>query len=192
MNTLVCTDDVTYTYEHKGITYVFNDRSDAFDANLKQVIFREKQIIYTNGEGAHMIGHNYQGFSDELRFQSLNLMTGEDRQSAYVMFASHIEKSFSPYVIFFTVMTNTVVGIGLNILFLILLSLVLQLFRFGYSSFFTYKESLKFLVFLMTLPALLSLIIGMLQPAFSPVFFQLGMGIVTMVVMLVHGKKYFA
>lgn len=192
LNTLMCTGSESYLYEHQGITYIFNDQEESFDASIKQVIFRENEIIYTNGEGAHMIGRGYRGFVDELNFQSLNLTSGEERQVAYLSFARQIENSFSPFIIFYTLLTNTVVSIGLNVLFIILLSLVLQLFRFGYSKFFTYKESLKFLVFMMGLPAMLSFIVGLIQPAFSPVFFQLGMGIATMAVMLIYGKKYFA
>jgi maltodextrin utilization protein YvdJ len=56
----------------------------------------------------------------------------------------------------------------------------------------TYTEGLKFLIFVMGFPAILSFIVGLFEPAFSPVLFQFGMGMTTMIVLLVYGKKYFA
>jgi maltodextrin utilization protein YvdJ len=69
---------------------------------------------------------------------------------------------------------------------------VIQMFRFGFSTFMSFGESLRFIIFAMGLPAVLSLIVGLFVPAFSTVFFQLAMGLVTMLVMLIVGRKKFA
>lgn len=191
-NRLLCTTNEQYSFEHRGIIYVFNHQGDVFDRNVRQVIFKENKIIYVNGQGDFMVGHGYQGFSETQNFLELNLAQGLERQEKYIAFGQSIENSFSSYIILYTLLVNSFTTIGMNALFILLLSAVLQLFRFGYSTFFTYKNSLKFLIYLMTLPALLSFGIGFLEPSFSPVFFQLGMGITTMVVMLVYGKKNFA
>ncbi|MDO9628840.1 MAG: DUF1189 family protein, partial [Acholeplasmataceae bacterium] len=145
-----------------------------------------------NGENASMTGYDYKGFNDNVNFRSINLMEGSEKANAYIAFGTSIEQTFGPYIIFYTVLVNTIISFGLNAFFILLLSLVLQLFRFGYSTFFTYKESIKFLVLIMGLPALLSFIVGLIEPAFSPVFFQLGMGLTVMLTMLLYGKKTFA
>ncbi|MBU1093494.1 MAG: DUF1189 domain-containing protein [Firmicutes bacterium] len=188
---LVCSTDLEYTYEHQGITYIFNYQSSDYDLTKKQVLFKESTIIYSNGEGASMVGYDYKGFSYSQSFLELNLSDGAERQVLYAEFGKAIEESFSPYIVLYTLLVNTITSIAMNALFLIILSLVLQLFRFGYSKFFTYLDSIKFLVYIMGVPALLSFFVGLMEPAFSPVLFQLGMGIITMVVMLVYGKKYF-
>jgi maltodextrin utilization protein YvdJ len=191
-NKLICETNESYTYTHQGITYIFNYQETEIDRSIKQVLFFENRIVYTNGDDALMVGYDYRGFSDTLDFRTLNLMTGEERSEAFVEFGRNIEQTFGPYIVFYTVLTNTFISISLNLLFIVLLSFVLQLFRFGYSSFFKYVDSIKFLIFMMGLPTVLSFIVGLFEPAFSPVFFQFGMGISTMIVMLVYGKRYFA
>ncbi|MBN2300159.1 MAG: DUF1189 family protein [Acholeplasmataceae bacterium] len=188
---LVCSTDDQYTFEHLGITYIFNYQSSEYDMTKKQVIFKENEIVYVNGDNAIMTGKNYSGFEHPVSFLELNLAQGDDRSMMYFEFGQFIESSFSPYIVLYTLLVNSITSIALNMLFIILLSLVLQLFKFGYSKFFTYIDSLKFLMLMTTIPALLSFVIGLFEPAFSPVFYQLGMGISTMLVMLIHGKKIF-
>jgi maltodextrin utilization protein YvdJ len=190
-NELLCMSTEEYTFSHQGIQYIFNYQGTNYDRSLKQVIFTKTNIIYTNGEDAQMIGYDYKGFTEDVNFRSINLMEGTERTNAYIKLGTQIEQTFGPYIIFYTVLVNTLISIGLNILFILLLSLVLQLFRFGYSTFFKYTESLKFLVLMMGLPALLSFLVGLIEPAFSPVFFQFGMGLATMLTMLIYGKKVF-
>lgn len=189
---LVCLDDTQYIYEHQDIIYIFNYQGSNYDLTKKQVLFKETTIVYTNGENASMVGYDYKGFDYSQSFLEFNLSEGVDRALMYEQFGQSIEASFSSYIVLYTLLVNTVTSIAMNALFLVLLSLVLQLFRFGYTKFFTYLDSLKFLVYIMAVPAIISFAVGLMEPAFSPVLFQLGMGIITMVVMLVYGKKYFA
>ncbi|MCR3906888.1 MAG: DUF1189 domain-containing protein [Tenericutes bacterium] len=191
-NQFSCTTNIEYEYQHDGITYIFNYQGSDYDLTKKQILFESNQIVYTNGEGARMIGYDYKGFEDSVNFREINLKTGQEKTDAYIELGQSIESSFSNYIVIYTLLVNTFINISLYILFFVLLSLVLQLFRFGYSKFFRYIDSLKFLVFIMGLPAMLSFLVGFVEPAFSPVFFQFGMGLITMVVMLVYGKKEFA
>lgn len=189
---LICLTDEEYILTHQGINYIFNYQSSTYDTSKKQVLLTSNKIIYTNGEDAQMIGYDYKGFTEDVNFRAINLMDSSEKASAYIKLGTQIEQTFGPYIIFYTVLVNTIISIGLNILFILLLSLVLQLFRFGYSTFFKYSESLKFLVLVMGLPAVLSFIVGLIEPAFSPVIFQFGMGLATMLTMLIYGKKVFA
>jgi maltodextrin utilization protein YvdJ len=191
-NELVCDTDTVYFYEHQGITYIFNIDTDEYrDSDEKSIIFMKNQVVYTNGEGAYMIGYDYKGFDDNLSFRSLNLATGEDRDQMYEQFGASIETSFSNYIIFYTLLVNTFTSIGLYAFFVLVMSLVIQLFRFGYSSFLTFRETTKMVVFAMGLPSIISLIVGFFEPTFAPVIFQFGIGIILMVVMLKYGKKTF-
>jgi hypothetical protein len=188
---LVCDSDETYRYEHRDMVYVFNATDNDVDLDTEAVYFLEDRIVYTNGSDASMSGFNYTGFSKPLSFLELNLMSGSERQEAYIDFGVAIEETFGPYIVIYTVFVNTIIHILISIVFIIMLALVIQLFKFGYSSFMTFRESMKLIVFLMGLPAVLSLLIGLFVPAFSTVIYQLSMGIITMLVMLVYGKKQF-
>jgi maltodextrin utilization protein YvdJ len=187
------TDTTTQHVEvHDGITYIFNFQGTDYDLTKKQIIFKESTIIYTNGDGARMVGYDYRGFADTISFLELNLSSGEERSQNYARFGQYIEESFGSYIVFYTLLVNTMTNMALNILFILILSLVIQLFRFGFSKFLSYKEGIKFLILVMGLPAILSFIVGLMEPAFSPVLFQFGMGLTTMIVLLIHGRKYFA
>lgn len=189
---LVCETETVYIYEHQGIKYIFNIETDQYqDSDEKSVLFMKDKIVYTNGEGAHMIGYDYKGFDEHVSFRSLNLATGEERDQMYQAFGKSIESSFSNYIILYTLLVNTGTSIGLYAFFILVMSLVVQLFRFGYSSFLTFGQTMKMVVFAMGLPSIISFVIGFIEPSFSPVVFQFGIGIILMVVMLKYGKKTF-
>jgi maltodextrin utilization protein YvdJ len=191
-NQFVCDTDTVYVYEHDDITYIFNTESDEYqDNNEKSIIFMKNKIVYTNGEGAYMTGYDYNGFDESLSFRSLNLATGEDREQMYEAFGASIETSFGNYIIFYTLLVNIGTSIGLYAFFVLVMSLVIQLFRFGYSSFITFRQTMKMVVFAMGLPSIISFIVGFIEPTFAPVIFQFGIGIILMVVMLKYGKKTF-
>jgi len=191
-NEFVCDTETVYTYEHRGIKYIFNIETDTYDENdEKSILFMKDKIVYTNGEGAYMVGYNYKGFEDSLSFRSLNLATGEDRVNMYETFGESIETSFGNYIILYTLLVNIGTSIGLYAFFVLVMSLVIQLFRFGYSSFLTYGQTMKMVVFAMGLPSIISFIVGFIEPTFAPVIFQFGIGIILMVVMLKYGKKTF-
>ena len=190
-NKLSCQTDLEYTYQHGNITYIFNYQGNTYDTSKKQILLTENKIIYTNGQGAYMTGYNYRGFESDVNFKSLNLAVDEDRSLMYESFGNQLEASFGSYVIFYTLLVNIITNVGLYTFFVLIMSLVIQLFRFGYTSFMTYPESMKLVVFSMGIPSLISFVIGFLEPSFAPVVFQFGIGIILMVVMLKYGKKTF-
>lgn len=190
-NKLICDTNQSYIYEHEDITYIINYQETTYDTSKKQVLLLEDKIVYTNGQGEYMVGYDYKGFEDEVSFRALNLSIGEAREDMYASFGRQLESSFGTYIIFYTLLVNIVTNIALYALFVLIMSLVIQLFRFGYTSFMTYAQSMKLVVFAMGAPSLISFGIGFLEPSFSPVVFQFGMGIILMVVMLKYGKKTF-
>ncbi|TVP85900.1 MAG: DUF1189 domain-containing protein [Acholeplasmataceae bacterium] len=189
---LVCDTDEAFVYTHRGLTYIFNYQEDDVDASQHQVLLKEDIIIYTNGHDATMFGVGYTGFDDVVDFTSINFMTGQDRADAFIALGEGIEATFGPYIVIYTVLVNTIVSLLTNTLFVLLLAIVMQLFRFGYSTFMTFTQSIKLVIFIMTLPAVASFFIGFFSPAFAPVIFQLGMGLITMLVMLIYGRKTYA
>lgn len=189
---LITSTDETYTLTHRGLTFIFNAKPSDVNVVEKTILFYDDAIVYDNGNGNQMVARNYQGFEDVFSFRALNLMSGSEKEEAYIEFGRQIEQSFSDYIVFYSLFVNTMTTIGTYMLYLVLLAFILQLFRFGYSKFMSYMESLKFLVFLMGLPAILGFAVGLIEPAFGAVIFQFAMGITAMLVMLFYGKKVFA
>jgi len=190
LNRFICPTDTETTLEHNGITYIFNYQGGGYDLSKKQIIFTHTNIIYTN-RNAEMVG-TYKGFETGLRFSDVNILSGVERSDAFIQFGSMVESSFSSYIVFYAIATNTVILTGANMLFILLLSLVLQLFRFGYSTFFSFKDSLAFLVIATGFPSVISFIVGLFLPGVSTVLYQFSIGLIVIVVMLKYGKKEFA
>ena len=190
-NRLVIINDISYTFENGDITYIFNATGEEALTG-KTVSFQEDRIIYSDGKGNQMYAYGYKGFSDEVNFRALNLATGTDKADMYNDFATMIEASFGSYIVFYTLVMNTIVNISVGALFIILLSLVMQLFRFGYAKFFSYKDSIVFVILCMGIPSVLSFIIGFMLPSLAPVVYQFGIGIMVMAIMLKYGRHHFA
>lgn len=188
-------DQNVYVYEHKGITYIINNQTKIDDTNdyLNHIIFSERSLIYIDNDGNILEAFDYVGFeNDEFDFSMLNVAVGEELNELYLEFATSIERTFQNEIILFTVIRNNVVQIFINILYVLLLALFIQLFRFGYQKFLTYYESIKFVVLSLGLPAVLAFLIGLLSPAFAPVVFQLASGMTVMLVTLIFGKKLYS
>ncbi len=188
---VVADPTVTYTFENDGLTYIFNATGDE-EITGRTISFYEDHIIYEDGEGHQMNAYGYKGFYDEVNFRVLNLSTGTERADLYNAFGSMLEASFGSYVVLYSLLMNTIVNMSIGVAFILMLSLVMQLFRFGYTKFFSYKDSLVFIILSMGMPAILSFIIGFVIPSFAPVIYQFGVGIVVMAVMLKYGKLYFS
>lgn len=190
LNRLFCDTDEETILVHQDITFIFNYQGGGYEKVNKQIILAEREIIYTSNQ-AEMKG-TYKGFVGQYNFNDINLLSGQAKEEALLDFGARIENSFSNYIVFYSIMINTGVMIATNFLLVILLTFVIQLFRFGYSSFFTYKESFNFIVFATGIPSFLNFLIGIIAPGISNVIFSMSLGIIVMVVMLIYGKKRFA
>ena len=178
---------------HSDILYIFNYTSTSFDPSIKSVLLMEDKIIFTDGEGNHLISDGYKGFEVAVfDFDEVNLMTDQARTDAFHQLGISMERSFSNYIILYTVLRNTVVQIGVTIIFVILLACIIQLFRFGFANFMSFKEGINFVIISSTLPAILSLIAGLILPGFASVVFNLSLGIVVMLVLLVFLRKTYS
>ena len=189
-NQLFCSSNEETNLVHQGITFIFNYQGGGYDKLDQQIIFGKNEIIFTSNQ-AEMKG-SYRGFTTKYQFSDINLLEGQAKEEAMIDFGKRIEDSFSPYIVFYSLMVNTIVMIATNLLLVFLLTLVIQLFRFGYTSFFTYRESFNFIVFATGIPSLLNFVIGIILPAISNVIYSMSLGLIVMVVMLIYGKKRFA
>lgn len=186
-------DTNRYIYEHRGITYIINN-TEKIDVNeyKNHIILSEESIMFIDGEGNFLEEFGYTGFTDIFRFIELNLASGEHKVEVYNEFAKSIERSFSRPIILYTLIRNNLTQIFVNIIYVMILALLVQLFRFKFQEFLSFIGGLKFVILSLGLPALLTLIVGMFSPAFTPVVFQLASGMTIMLVMLVFSKRTFS
>lgn len=186
-------DTKEYINTHRDITYIINKQEVIEDVNnyKNHIIFFEKNLVYIDSKGNFLEAIDYTGFEDVFNFRELSLSSMEDKVELFKVFAYSVEKSFAKDIVIFTVLRNNIIQIFINIIYVILLAALIQLFKFGYQDFLSFYDSVKFVILSLGLPAVLSFGIGLLSIGFAPVIFQLASGMTVMLVVLIFGKKTF-
>ncbi len=185
---IVCENDVYF--QHEGVTYYIETYDSSKTYDTQSVILSEDKIYYLQGDNI-LESRGYQGFSDTIDMGNLIFSNEEEKAILWQTFGEGIEASFGSYIIFNALLTNTVIQFVIQFIFILFLSFVVQLFKYQLSSFMTYQESLTFIIWMMTLPAVLSVVIAFIEPVFASVIYQFMVGIVIMIVMLKYGRKYY-
>ena len=183
-----CEEDITFT--HQNITYYIETFDENKTYEARSIILSDDRIYYLQGD-SRLESSGYQGFSDTLDMGLLIFSDQAEKEALWQSFGEGIEASFGSYIIFNALLTNTVIQFVIQLIFIIFLSFVLQLFKYQLSSFMTYAESLTFIIWMMTLPAVAGVGIAFFEPVFASVIYQFLVGIVIMIVMLKFGRKYY-
>lgn len=176
--------------------FVTNESEDfvntIIDLTAEQLIFTNKRTYYVKGDGKGLMIGSYQNFPEEISFETINTLPDNERRVQLTILAETIEKSFGRQNAFFTIVTFSSVQLALYVVLVLLLALVLQLFRFVYVDYMSYIDGVKIVVSTMTIPSVISFIIGFFTHALTPVIVQLGLGIILMLIMIKYGKKEFS
>lgn len=161
-------------------------------------VFSEEEVVggsiyFIDKKGNVNIG-DYDGFESKFSFHELNLIEkgSKERMEALKGFSISIEKAFGKQNAFFTIVATSGIQILSYILLILILAGLLQLFKFGYVEFMSYLEGIKVVMLSMTIPSVISFIVGFFTHAFAPLFIQFGVGIILMIVMIKYGKKEFS
>lgn len=179
--------------EHNNYRYVFGDTSNySPEKGYHTVIFLKDYIKYYDNNLNTLESKGYSGFTITLKFNEINLANNDDKIVLYKQFGEGIEKSFSNYIVLYTVIRNQMVQTFATIIMVLFLSLIIQLFRFAHSNFLSYKDGLNFVFISSTLPSILSMIFGVILPGFAPLVFNLTLSMIVMIVLLVYSRKLLA
>ncbi|WP_025724812.1 DUF1189 family protein [Acholeplasma granularum] len=181
------------SYTNGDFIYYFgyNEQiNELIDKNI--IIFHTDHIEYLHTDGAKLISDGYSGFKDQILLSQLNYSDGLERTEIYNLFARSIEKSFSTQIILYTTLRNQTIQFVAFFIYIVILSIIIQLFRFGFQNFLSFKEGLIFIILSSTLPSVLSLIFGLILPGFAPVVYNLSLGITVMLILLIFSRKNFS
>lgn len=185
------TTDSDYTFVHEGVNYYINTQGTFNENYVTPAVFlNEDNIIYDTGDN-QLTSQSYEGFSDLILLHSVNVGSDEDNILIWQAFGSGIEASFGSYIRIYTMATNVMVQLLIQFVFVLFLMFVLRLFKYGLSNFMTYSESVVFIILMMTMPAVISIIVGLIEPVFANVIYQLLVGLTIMIVMLKYGRKHY-
>lgn len=185
-------DEIIIYFE--TFSLIVNGKQDKYDIEGKYVILQENTIVYSFDNDIAPIKTSYSYLNDlEFRFENLNLaQTNVERVNLYIQLADMIEKSFTQLNIIGAIFMHSGAQLVSFIILIPILGLLVMLFKFRSTNFMSYLESIKTTIFSMTIPAVVSFVIGFLAFSLSTVIMQFGIGIVLMIVMIKFGKKEFS
>lgn len=188
--------DGKYYYYH--FNYL-GDIKEYIDDGVNQVIFQENKVVLIYEDGSYLTG-NYNGFKKTYSFREFKTMSLQEKNEFLNGFGLAVEEAFKNQRAFYTISMYTIIQFATYILLLLILAAINMLFKFKYSDFLTYRDSIKVVILSMTVPTSLAFIVSMILAlvgvtgAFSlvPTIFQLGTGIVLMYVMIKHAGREFS
>ena len=131
--------------ENGNYRYVFGDSNNYLpEKGYNTIIFLKDYMKYYDTKLSTLESKGYSGFPLTFKLNELNHANNEDKIILYKQFGEGIEKSFSNYIILYTVIRNQMVQTLATFIMILLLSLIIQLFRFAHSNFLSYKDGLNF------------------------------------------------
>lgn len=140
---------------------------------INTIILCKDKVIYYNDQGQSING-DYSKVKDTLFFSSLKEL---NQAEASTIFLDLIDNSFSKYIIFSSIMINTLTQFALNIILVLSLSVIFMLVRIKYQKVTTFTENINIVVASMTIPTLISFIVSIIGVielnSFTSVIFQL-------------------
>ena len=155
---LTCSD-LTEINLSNDVKVVFNG-----DANelTNGVVFNEDRLVFVEQNRKYEVGYSY--------FEGLNF----DDASYEDVFA-RVAKSIKPLFIVSFVLGAYESGIFSSFIFVLVVSALSMLLKFGHTSFLSYKEVLNIVIYSATFPCVMALVIGILfNPGFTTLIFNFG------------------
>lgn len=145
--------------------YIITDRS---------LVFEENRIVYYESTGNELFYVSYENINQVVRFSDLRLMP---QGQAVDIFTTMIDEAFSSYAIFRSVGIYTMITFALNLLLVGVVGLIFIFVRIRFQKVTNFEENIKIIIASMTIPSLISFIIGIVGiieiNAFTSVIFQL-------------------
>ncbi|MGD9886905.1 MAG: DUF1189 family protein [Bacilli bacterium] len=159
------------TVEDVMYTVIINPKTSF--VNLQNtIVLGVNEITYYDAQGHYLKG-DYQHVSEVVDFAELKIM---EKSQAVDLFLSLIDGSVSPYTVFYSVFTNTIIQLGMNIILVIILASIFLLIRVNFKPVTNFSDNLKIIISSMTIPGLISFLVGILGimeiNSFSVVLFQ--------------------
>lgn len=146
--------------------------ADSVTEATNTIVLEKDQILFFDGNGNFLKG-DYEGVSQIIDFSELKTL---DKSQAVDVFMTMIDEAFSPYVVFYSIMVNTLIQFGMNILLLLILAAIFLMIRVNFKPVTNFSENINIIVASMTIPALISFMVGMLGiiefNSFTVVLFQ--------------------
>lgn len=140
----------------------------------KCIIMAKKNIYYYYNTDKPMIG-NYSKVDRSIFFNDLKSFQ-YDGKDPLDTFLNIVDGAFNKYLVLSNVLVNTLTQLALNTILIFVISLIFLLIRIKYKKVCGFTDNLKIVISSMTIPSIISFVVGMLNiielNSFTVVLFQ--------------------
>jgi hypothetical protein len=179
-NGLICDTTVVKEYFYKDYTFIFNLK-ETYDFDSKTIVFKRSTLEFHDGNGNKLVA-NYQNFGVQTTFSDLKAMPLNE---SILFFSNGIKNSFNNFTIFYSVLINTMTTLLMTTIYLIVVSALAMLLKFGHKKYMSYFEMLGIFILSMTISTVIILLAGLFGFfAFNSIIFQFGTPIIALLVLL--------
>jgi len=137
------------------------------DENLENgLILKVDHFIFVNNGARETFTYNV--------FEGINFSYLQNSPVGYEIFMNRLAVALRNVLVVSFVLGSYFTGIVSYFAFIITISILSMLLKFGHTSFLKFKEVLSILVFSSVMPAVLVIVIGFATPAFTTLIFNFG------------------
>jgi|GEM_PF-988579 hypothetical protein len=139
----------------------------------KAIVLCKDKILYYDNSKKPIVG-NYDHIEEVIHFTELKNM---DKYTALTLLLDAIDGGFNQYMVFSSILINTLTQLFMNLIMIVIIAAIFLLIRIKYKKVTNYRQNIGILISAMTIPSILSFIIGILGVieinSFGVVLFQL-------------------
>lgn len=171
----------TTNLDGEELSIVFMPFKD-YSVEGRSLVFEAKRIVYYDAEGKLALEVGYSNIKTTVRFRDLRLST---QSQAVDKFADMIDEAFSSYAIFVSVVYYTAITGFLNLVLVLVVSGIFVFVRIRFQKVTKFTDNLKIVIASMTIPSLVSFIVGiagvMEINAFTVVIYQFATPLIALI-----------
>lgn len=167
------TSEVYYT---KDSILNVSETGEVSTTEYGRAIIFGKDSIYYHEKGIKPLVSDYSKVHNPIYFMDFKVGAVSNSE-ALDLFFGVVDVAFSKYLVFSNIIVNTLTQILLNIILILIISSIFLAIRVKYKKITTFEENTHIVITSMTIPSLLSFIVGIIGiidlNSFSVVLFQL-------------------
>ncbi len=155
---------------------------DEYEVDDRSLVFETDRIVYYDVDGIQRLEVGYSNIKTVVRFSELRMTT---QANAVSKFATMLDEAFSSYAIFVSVVYYTAITAFLNLVLILVVSAIFIFVRIRFQKVTNFTDNLKIVIASMTIPSLISFIVGILGVmeinAFTVVIYQFATPLIALV-----------
>ncbi len=166
-------DDFTTVYTEEGIATKDTNGVTIITPYQKAIVLCKDRMLYYDNSKEPIVG-NYNHIEEVVHFTELKSM---EKFAALTLLLDAIDGGFNQYMVFSNILINTLTQLSMNLIMIVIIAAIFLLIRIKYKKVTNYHQNIGILTSAMTIPSILSFIIGIIGMieinSFGVVLFQL-------------------